>query len=233
MNTHPIECASCAHLSTSHLSALDAEGLGTVSKNRVCLSFKKGQTIFHEGMRVNGVYCVHGGIGKLMKLGPKGKDQILSFVQPGEIAGYRAMVSNDPMIGTLIAHTEVKACFIPKDIFLTQIKENPKFSFKLLEASCHELGEWGKVISNMSQKTVRERLAELLLVLRSTFGVHEEGYIDLQLSREELANMVGTATESLIRLMTEMKKEGLISTQGKKITVENDGALKVAADLMY
>ena len=85
----------------------------------------------------------------------------------------------------------------------------------------------------MSQKTVRERLAELLLVLRTTFGEHEEGYIDVLLSREELANMVGTATESLIRLMTEMKKEGLVETQGKKISIANEGALKSAADLMH
>lgn len=232
MNSHPQDCALCPHLGHGHLASLDKEGLDQISKNRTCLSFKKGQTIYHEGMRVNGIYCLHGGIAKLNKLGPKGKEQILKFVQPGELAGYRAMIGNEPMSGSLVAHTEVRACFIPKEIFLTQLRNNPTFSFNLLAASCKELGEWGKIITNMSQKSVKERLAELLLLLNATFGEHEEGYIDIQLTREELANMVGTATESLIRLLSELKKEGAIDTSGKKLYIKNIHKLKAQAELM-
>lgn len=228
-----LDCSTCQHLSKSHFSSLNAEGLGQVNDNKVCMAFKKGQTIYHEGMRVNGIYCLHGGIGKLTKLGPKGKDQIIQFVQPGDIAGYRSMISNEPMVGSLIAHTEVRACFIPKDVFLNQVKNSPSFSFKLLQASCHELGEWGKVISNMTQKSVKERLAEMLLLMEASFGKNEQKCIDIQLSREELANMVGTATESLIRMLGELKKDGIISTSGKNIEILNHQMLKAEADLMY
>ena len=197
------------------------------------MSFKKGQTIYHEGMRVNGIYCLNGGIGKLSKLGPKGKDQIIQFVQPGDMTGYRSMISNEPMIGSLIAHTEVNACFIPKEVFLSQVKNSPSFSFQLLQSSCHELGEWGKVISNMTQKTVKERLAEMLLLLEASFGTNENDQIDIQLSREELANMVGTATESLIRMLGEFKKNDILLTSGKHIQITDKQALKAEADLMY
>jgi CRP-like cAMP-binding protein len=184
-------------------------------------------------MRVNGIYCIHGGIAKLFKLGPKGKEQIIKFAQPGELAGYRAMISNDPMSGSLVAHTEVRACFIPKDVFLASLRENPTFSFELLAASCHELGEWGKIVTNLSQKSVRERLAELILLLQATFGTDDEGSIDISLTREELANMVGTATESLIRLLSELKKEGAISTSGKRICITNMNLLTRISELAH
>ena len=233
---HPVnkhDCATCQHLSKSHFSSLDADGLDTINSNKVCMSFKKGQTIYHEGMRVNGIYCLNGGIGKLSKLGPKGKDQIIQFVQPGDMIGYRSMISNEPMIGSLIAHTEVNACFIPKEVFLNQVKNSPSFSYQLLQSSCHELGEWGKVISNMTQKTVKERLAEMLLLLEASFGTNENDQIDIQLSREELANMVGTATESLIRMLGEFKKNDILLTSGKHIQITDKQALKAEADLMY
>lgn len=232
-STHPHDCAHCPHLSHSHLNALSTDSLDDVSKNRTCLVFKKGQTIYHEGMRVNGIYCVHGGIAKLYKLGPKGKEQIIKFAQPGELAGYRAMISNEPMAGSLVAHTEVRACFIPKETFLTSLRENPTFSFELLAASCKELGEWGTVVTNLAQKSVKERLAELLMLLQATFGTADEGHIDIILTREELANMVGTATESLIRLLSELKKEGAISTSGKKITIANMSMLRSIAELAH
>lgn len=184
-------------------------------------------------MRVNGIYCIHKGIAKLYKLGPKGKDQILQFATPGEIAGYRSMLANEPMIGSLVAHTELTACFIPKEVFVNQVKNSPNFSFELLSASCHELGEWGKVISNMTQKSVKERLSEMLLLLETTFGRNEEGFIDITLTREEMANMVGTATESLIRLLKELKKEEIIETSGKQIKILDHSELRLSADLMY
>lgn len=231
--THPSNCATCAHLTKSHLGTLTTDELKDISNNRSCLSFKKGQVIYHEGMRVNGIYCVHGGIAKVTKLGPRGKDQIIKFIQPGDLAGYRAMVSNKPMAGSLVAHTEVRVCFIPKETFLGKLRENPAFSLDLLKESCHELGEWGKIVTNLSQKSVRERLAELILLLQATFGTNDEGSIDISLTREELANMVGTATESLIRLLSELKKEGAISTSGKQIHIKNMNLLTRISELTH
>jgi CRP-like cAMP-binding protein len=233
MSSHPHDCAHCLHLSQSHLNTLTTDELDGISKSRSCLVFKKGQIIYHEGMRVNGIYCLHGGIAKVTKLGPKGKDQILKFMQPGDLAGYRSMVSNEPMAGSLVAHTEVRACFIPKEIFLSTLRENPAFSLDLLKESCHELGEWGKIVTHMAQKSVKERLAELLLLLQATFGTTEDGVMDIQLTREELANMVGTATESLIRLLSELKKDGIIESSGKKIKILNISALNAQAELAH
>ena len=99
----------------------------------------------------------------------------------------------------------------------------------MLKLSCHELGEAGKMITSLAQKNVKERLAEILLILNSTFGEDEEGYIDINLTREEIANMVGTATESVIRLISELRKEGLIRSKGKRIALENRSSLRQVA----
>jgi CRP-like cAMP-binding protein len=85
----------------------------------------------------------------------------------------------------------------------------------------------------MTQKSVKERLSEMLLLLETTFGRNEEGFIDITLTREEMANMVGTATESLIRLLKELKKEEIIETSGKQIKILDHSELRLSADLMY
>lgn len=228
----PDQCNQCQHLHKSSFNALPPNELDRVSKGRTCVQFKKGQTIYHEGMRVNGLYCIHAGIAKLSKLGPKGKDQIIKFMHPGELAGYRSMVAGDPVNGTLVAHTEVHGCFIPRELFFGVLEDNYGFSLEVLKRSCHELGEFGKVITHLAQKSVKERLAELLLMLEVQFGENLNGFIDVKLSREEMANMVGTATESLIRLLSDFKKEGLIETEGKYIRIADKGGLIQLAELM-
>lgn len=112
------------------------------------------------------------------------------------------------------------------------IDQNPKFSLNLLHESCHELGEAGKMITSLAQKTVRQRLAEIFLVLRATFGEDDEGYLDLKLTREEIANMVGTATESAIRLISELRSEGAIHTAGRRIKIEDPATLRDLASVV-
>jgi CRP-like cAMP-binding protein len=91
----------------------------------------------------------------------------------------------------------------------------------MMKLACHELGEASKVITNLAQKPVRERLAEILLILKHTFGEDKEGYIDVSLTREEISNMTGTATESAIRLLSEFKADELILLDGKRIKILN------------
>lgn len=185
----------------------------------------------HEGARPQGVYCLHRGKVKLFTLGTEGKEQIIRFVTKGDLIGYRSILSDEPISASAEALEDTFACYIPKSSFFKVIEDNPKFSLNLLKLSCHELGEAGKMITSLAQKNVKERLAEILLILNTTFGVDEEGYIDINLTREEIANMVGTATESVIRLISELRKEGYIRSKGKRIAVEDRSALRQMASV--
>jgi len=98
---------------------------------------------------------------------------------------------------------------------------------------CKELDQANVFIKDIAQKNVRERLVEILLMLEETFGTSPEGYLNIILTREELANIVGTATESAIRLLSELKSEGYISLVGKRIKLENKNMLKKIAKSFF
>jgi CRP-like cAMP-binding protein len=112
-------------------------------------------------------------------------------------------------------------CFIPSEILISLVKSNANFAFELLKLACHELGEANSFITDIAQKTVRERLAEILLLLVNEFGVDNQQVLQISLTREELANIVGTATESVIRLLSEFKADKLVELNGRKIKIIN------------
>ncbi|QNR25540.1 Crp/Fnr family transcriptional regulator [Croceimicrobium hydrocarbonivorans] len=227
----PNHCQFCAQHPDSAFHGMSREGLEEISQLKTCVSFRKGQVIMHEGARPQGVYCIHKGKIKLYTLGTEGKEQIIRFVTRGDLIGYRSILSDEPISASATALEDTFACYIPKSSFFKVIEDNPKFSLNLLKLSCHELGEAGKMITSLAQKNVKERLAEILLILNTTFGEDEEGYIDINLTREEIANMVGTATESVIRLISELRKEGYIRSKGKRIGLEDRSALRAMASV--
>lgn len=117
-------------------------------------------------------------------------------------------------------------CFIPKDEILTAFRRYPNFSVEVVRDVCHDLKEANNTIVDMAQKTVKQRLADALLYLDDNFGTDSEGFLKVHLSREELGNMVGTATESLIRMLSDFGKQGLINMDGKRIKLSNVPKLK-------
>lgn len=215
----PFSCDLCGNKQLSAFKDLTPEQVGKMESHKMCSFFKKGQTMMMEGSRPSGVYCIHRGKVKLYRLGSEGKEQIIRFGKGGDLIGYRSILSGEGLSATVEALDDTHACYIPKSLLFEFIEENPKFSLELMKMACHELGEAGKLITNLAQKSVRERLAEVLMLVRNTFGEDEEGYLDVSLTREEIANMVGTATESVIRLMSEFKDDGLIELKARKIKI--------------
>ena len=94
-----------------------------------------------------------------------------------------------------------------------------------MQITCKELGEANAYITDIAQKTVRERLAEILIHLKNDFGLDENNVLQISLTREELANIVGTATESVIRLLSEFKQDELIELNGRKIGILDEAGL--------
>lgn len=227
----PLQCQFCQNRADSAFHNLGTDELDKISRLKTCVSFRKGQVIMSEGARPQGVYCIHKGKAKIYKMGTEGKEQITRFATNGDLIGYRSILSDEPISASISALEDTYACYIPKSSFFEVIEDSPKFSLNVLKLSCHELGEAGKMIASLAQKTVRERLAEILLILRATFGEDEEGYLDIKLTREEIANMVGTATESAIRLLSDLKSENLIETKGKRIKLLDRPGLRQIASV--
>ncbi|NNK82490.1 MAG: Crp/Fnr family transcriptional regulator, partial [Flavobacteriaceae bacterium] len=186
----------------------------------------KGDIIFEEGDALNGVYCVRSGICKLTKLSANGKDQIVKLVVKGELLGQRSLISDENANLKATALNDMELCFIPKAEIIDDLKKNPNFSFDVLKSMAKDLKDADDIIVNMAQKSVRQRLAEVLVSINDSFGTNPDGTLSVILSREDFASIVGTATESAIRVLSQFKKEGLISTVGKQIKIEDLNGLK-------
>jgi CRP-like cAMP-binding protein len=224
------KCEQCIVREFSSLKALGKEELLQMADCKTSYIIKKGEPIFEEGESVNGIFCIKDGICKLSKLSANGKDQIVKLVKPGELLGQRSLISDEPANLSAVALEDMEVCFIPKTEIMGFFNKNNQFSMNVMKTICGDLKEADDHMVSMAQKSVKERLAETLLYLEDTFGKNSDGSLHIQLSREELAGMIGTATESCIRLLSELNKTGIIDLTGKKITIVDRNKLKRMAD---
>lgn len=215
------KCEQCIIKQFNSLKSLTKDELMRISNCKTSQIIKKGTVIFEEGDSVNGVYCIKDGVCKLSKLSENGKDQIVKMVVKGQLLGQRSLISDETSNLQATALNDMEVCFIPKSEIIADLQNNPKFSFDVLKDMALDLKEADDIIVNMAQKSVRKRLAETLIHIHDSFGVNSDGTLSVLLSREDFANIVGTATESAIRVLSQFKKEGLISTVGKHIKIEN------------
>lgn len=212
-------CEKCALETNSIFKHLSHDEAVKLNYEKDFRHYKKGDVLYHEGNRISGFYCINSGIIKVYKTGLDGKEQIIRFAKPGDIIAYRSVLSNEPACTTSKVIEDCQVCFIPSEVLISFIKTNSNFSLELMKLACHELGEANSYITDIAQKTVRERLAEVVLKLVEDFGLDNQKFLKISLTREELANIVGTATESVIRLLSEFKSDKLIELNGRKIKI--------------
>jgi len=219
-------CENCIVRQFNSLRAMNKAELKKVSDSKITKKVKKGEAIFEEGDKLDGVFCVRDGVSKLSKLSANGKDQIVKLASKGEVMGHRSVIAEESSNLSAIAVSDMELCFIPKDSIVHTLSQNPNFAVEVLRHMAHDLKEADDVIVNMSQKTVKQRIAEAFIYLKSNYGENDEGFLNLTLSREDIANVVGTATESAIRIISEFKKKEMIKTSGKKIGIIDEKQLQ-------
>jgi len=224
------KCEQCIVRQFSSLKALNKEQLLKMADCKTSHIIKKGETIFEEGEITNGIYCIKDGVCKLSKLSSNGKDQIVKLVKPGELLGQRSMISEEPANLSAVAMEDMEVCFIPKKEILEFFTQNNDFSMNVMKTICGDLKEADEQLVMLAQKNVKERLSGTLIYLEETFGTDEDGSLRLQLSREELAGIIGTATESCIRLLSELNKTNLIELVGKRIKIIDKNKLRRLAE---
>lgn len=224
------KCEQCIIRQLNALKAMNTEELKVLSQQKVTKRIKKGELIFDEGEKLNGVFCVRNGVSKLSKLSANGKDQIVKLAAKGEILGQRSVIAEECSNLSATAVDDMDVCYIPKDLIVDSVRNNPSFAVEMLKKLALDLKDADDVIVNMSQKNVKQRIAETLLYIHHNYGNDREGYFVLVLSRENIANIVGTATESAIRIISDFKKLELIKTSGKRIGVADIKGLERIAE---
>ena len=179
-----------------------------------CAYYKKSQPLFIEGSMPRGVFCLNKGKVKIFSRGEEGKEQIIHVAKEGEIVGFRAMFSEEPYKVTASTLEESNICFISKADFLNLVDTNVTLRNGIMKELSTELANRVTYITNMAQKSVRGRLAFALILLEEIYTGEM-----INLTQEDLANFVGTATETLIRLLKDFKEEEIIQTHGRKIEI--------------
>ncbi|MGB1039609.1 MAG: Crp/Fnr family transcriptional regulator [Flavobacteriales bacterium] len=189
--------------------------------------FKKGECLFQEGSYPKALYVVYKGIIKIHKYGVNGKEQITRLASAGDIIGYRSILNNESYSASATAVEETRLFKIPSEAFFNLLKENSDFSLKVLQMLAGDLRLAEKQIIDMAQKSVREKIAEALLLLSSKFGVNEHTYaINSVLTRKEIGDIAGVTTESAIRTISEFNKESIIEIDGKRILIRDVSKLE-------
>ncbi len=215
-----IDCDNCDSREKSIFCELKGESLGIINTSKTCNYFKKGQIIFSEGFQPMALYCINSGKVKLVQLGDNGREQIVRLKKEGDILGYRALLSGEKYFATAIALEDCSICSIPKEQFFKVLENETSLALQLMKLLSQNLGKAEHKITDLAQKPVRERMAEAILFLKETYGTEEDGKtLNVVLTREEIANLVGTATETAIRLLSEFKSDSIIELQLKKIKI--------------
>jgi CRP-like cAMP-binding protein len=201
-------------------------------KQMIVKHFKKGQHVFTEGTYPSGIYFVVKGKVKKYKTLNDGKEQIIYLYTEGELLGYAAFLSEERYPDSAATLTESSIGFISKEELVRLLNLHGELSKMLLKNLSHEFGVLVNFIAIFTHKSVRERVALALLILKEKFTdcVNEKNEVQIDLSREDLANIVGTAVETLVRLLHDFKEEALIQTEGRKIIIKDKHRLLEIAD---
>lgn len=229
-------CLTCDSKEKGIFCHLQESDLEEISANKVTNIYKKGQTLFFQGNPPYGLYCMAKGKVKVSKIGNDGKESIVRIAVTGDVLGHRSLFTDEYYTATATAIEDSTICFIDKKYIIKSMKKNPVISFNIIEKLSRDLGAAEKKVASLFQKNVRERLAELLLLLKESYGIEESSgrwKLDIKLTREEMASMIGVANETLIRFMTEFKDEKLVEQEGKIIYIIDEQRLLEFADLYY
>lgn len=213
------KCEQCIVRQFNSLKHLSKEELVRMSACKTSKIIKKGEFLFEEGEHINGVFCIKDGVCKVSKMSENGKNQIVNLIKRGDLIGERSLISDEVSNLNAVALQDMEVCFIPKDEIITDLEKNPNFTMDVLKTMAISLKNADNLIVDMAQKSVKQRLAETLLNLQDKFGVTNENTIDIHLSREDISNIIGTATESAIRLLSDLKKRKIILFKGKEISI--------------
>lgn len=201
------------------------EWIPAVDLHRTNHKYNKGEVIFKEDEEVKGIFFVYDGAVKVHKHWGPDKELILRFAKKGNIIGHRGLGKDlvYPVSGTAIEATTT--CFFPLDFFQASLKVNYDFLYELMQFFATELKESERNMRNLAHMPVKNRIAQSLLTLEEKFGTKGDGFINIIISRQDLASFAGTTYETVFRVLNELISEKIIEVHEKQIKIIDKASL--------
>lgn len=207
------------------LEDLPSDVLDILLRKQDIIAYGKNEIVFREGVNAQGVFYVRSGLVKKYSVGYQGREYVFYLSGEREILGHHGLMNNEPNPNSAMTVQESELVFIPKRDFMRAMEVSPEFQSRIMGNLSHEFGVFVHYAKILAQYNVRERTALSLLIVNEKFL--RGGSLDaiIQLSREDLASMVGTAKENLVRVLSDFKREGYIETKGRDILIKDFDAL--------
>ena len=199
--------------------------LPAIEVHRKNFRVKKGQSVFAESEPVTGIYFVFSGTIKVHKKWDAEKELIMRFAKQGEIVGHLGL-GNDtvyPVSATALEPSVV--CYLTLDFFETTLHVNSHLTYKLMRLFANELQESQRRMRDLAHMSVKGRIAQALISLKAQFGTEKNGFINIQLSRQDLASFAGTSYETLFKVTNELTNSGIIGLTGRNILIHDEQQL--------
>ncbi|QQS28834.1 MAG: Crp/Fnr family transcriptional regulator [Sphingobacteriales bacterium] len=224
------DCEHCKSRKNSLFHFCHLDEISSLSKHKTCSIYKRGQIIFQEGANPIGLFCVNSGKIKLYKYASDGREQIVRIAKPGDFLGYSSLLGGGHYPISAAALEDCTVCLVPKPLILTLFKDNSRFAENYIKLLCDTVEEGYSKMAELAYKPVRGRLAEALLLLHNAYKDDDENPMGIiTVSREDLAALIGTVKETVIRMLKEFKEDEYITTRRTDIIVKNiNGLMKVS-----
>lgn len=219
-----LHCQNCSVRCQNPLSTLSSPLLEQMEQQKISRQYHAGQHLFYEDTQVFGIYCIAEGHVKLSKMTPEGKTYISRIAQAGELLGYRALLAEENHAHTAEVLEDATVCFIPQELFLQMLHAEPGLPLAFLKLLGKAVSQAETQSRDLAYYSVFERTAKLLLLMKQKFGLalpDGGNLLNVSLTREELASMLGTTAETAVRTLTYFKQKQLIAYKNKKIIVKD------------
>lgn len=222
-NCDPKICFLCKHCLK--------EWIPSIEQFKTTFHLKKGEQLFKEGDEVKGIYFLKKGKLKVHKLWSEDRQMVLRFAKEGDVIGHRGLGSDTIYPVTATALEDVTACFIERSFFLRSIQLNPEFALQLMMFYSDELQDAEKRIRDLALMDVRGRIADTFLMLQKKFGIDNEGYINVTLTRQDVASFAGTIYETFFKIAAEFAEQKIIRYSGKRLKILKPSKLKQYSEI--
>ncbi|MBN1987438.1 MAG: Crp/Fnr family transcriptional regulator [Prolixibacteraceae bacterium] len=194
--------------------------------------YRRNEFIFKEGDKPTGFLLLVDGKVKIFKEGVGGREQIVRMAKPLGVIGYRALFSDEIHNSSAVTLEESLVCTVSPEFIYTRALKNSDFSFKIIRKLSKELGFSNSRTVTLTQKHIRGRLAESLLLLKEKYGFEHDGTtLKVYISREDIANLSNMTTSNAIRTLSTFANEKMIAIDGRKIKILDANRLERVSKL--
>lgn len=227
-----LSCHNCPILDCSVLRNCSQDCLEKIDQLKKVVGYLKGHRIIMEGNPARGVYFILSGKVKVYKTDVRGQEVIIRLAKPGEMIGFSSNMDRPEHLVSAMAMEDTLLCHLDQKAFSKLLESDAKLAFEILHYFRDELHRAETRSMKMATMSVQERVADALLTMLEAFGSEgKQRTLNLEMSRQDIANLAGTTKEQVSKVLSELKNKGVIDTDSKRIDLLNLPALNAAAGI--